>query len=129
MTDITKCANKTCPLKEKCHRFTSTACSFRQSYCNFSYDTIEGHTTCDYFWDNEGREKLKVKKRSREFQVNDTVKPIKSRTDVKVFGQIDKIAKVQSVNNESITIRFMTITDHDTICTYNVDEVELVNLK
>ena len=42
---------------------------------------------------------------------------------------MDKIAKVQSVNNESITIRFMTIADHDTICNYNVDEVELVKIK
>ena len=63
MPDITKCANKTCPLRDTCYRFTATSSSFRQAYCNFSYDTIEGHTTCDHFWDNEGYEKLKINKK------------------------------------------------------------------
>jgi len=63
MPDITKCDNKTCPLKDTCYRFTAEANQFRQAYCNFSYDTIEGHTTCDHFWDNEGYEKLKNDKK------------------------------------------------------------------
>jgi hypothetical protein len=45
MTDITKCANKTCVLRNTCYRFKATASKYKQSYADFVYD--EG---CTYYW-------------------------------------------------------------------------------
>lgn len=59
MADITKCANKTCQLRDKCYRFTANSNSFRQACANFDYNTINKVTTCDHFWDNEEYEKYK----------------------------------------------------------------------
>lgn len=56
MSDISKCNNRNCPLKEKCYRFTAPANPYRQSYADFTYDEKEG---CEYFWDNKERQKTK----------------------------------------------------------------------
>lgn len=45
MTDITKCVNKTCVLRNTCYRFKATASKYKQSYADFVYD--EG---CPYYW-------------------------------------------------------------------------------
>lgn len=44
MSDITKCNNEECPLKESCYRFTAPTEKY-QSYANFPYDD-----NCDYYW-------------------------------------------------------------------------------
>jgi hypothetical protein len=52
--DISKCLDNTCPLKDKCWRFTAPANPLWQSYGNFQYEIKEdGEVKCDYFWDNE----------------------------------------------------------------------------
>lgn len=54
MTDISKCLLNTCPLKNKCWRFTAPANPLWQSYGDFKYKiTEEGEVKCDYFWDNK----------------------------------------------------------------------------
>ncbi len=45
MPDISLCQNYSCPLKEKCYRFTAKPSEFRQSYGMFEYE--DGN--CDYF--------------------------------------------------------------------------------
>lgn len=37
MPDITMCANKECPLKDSCYRFTAIPNNYRQSYSWFPY--------------------------------------------------------------------------------------------
>jgi hypothetical protein len=49
MTDITKCNNKECPMKEKCYRHTAKD-GFFQSYCYFS---PESKTLCHHFYPNQ----------------------------------------------------------------------------
>jgi hypothetical protein len=53
MSDITKCTNDECPIKEKCYRWTATW-GMRQSVCCFE---PEEDGECEHFWDNEGRRK------------------------------------------------------------------------
>lgn len=48
MTDITKCNNQDCPIKDKCYRYLAKANSRWQSWHNFTYD--DG---CEHFWDIE----------------------------------------------------------------------------
>lgn len=48
--DISKCENETCPLKERCYRFTATPNEYRQSYAKFQIDDESGE--CSGFWDN-----------------------------------------------------------------------------
>lgn len=45
MTDITKCSNTGCPIKEDCYRWNSED-SQRQSYSEFTYQNGK----CDDFW-------------------------------------------------------------------------------
>jgi hypothetical protein len=47
MTDISKCLNKDCPLKEKCYRWTAPA-SYYQSYADFKPDE---NGECEDFYD------------------------------------------------------------------------------
>ena len=51
MPDITLCANKNCPLKDKCYRFTATPDPLWQSYADF--EPVKGK--CDHFWDNTNK--------------------------------------------------------------------------
>ena len=51
MTDIIKCNNEDCKLKDKCYRFTAPASNY-QSYFSENPDK-DGE--CDRFWDNKGR--------------------------------------------------------------------------
>lgn len=43
MSDITKCLNEDCPIKEKCYRWTAIASEW-QSYAEFKHDEETG---CD----------------------------------------------------------------------------------
>ena len=52
MADITMCAGKNCPLKDKCYRFTSNINEYWQSY--FTEEPIK-NDDCEYFWDNKDR--------------------------------------------------------------------------
>lgn len=50
MTDITKCANKNCKIKESCYRFTAPD-GYWQSYANFNNDKeIKDKKECDNFY-------------------------------------------------------------------------------
>lgn len=51
MPDISKCANKECPLKHDCYRFTAPSSDY-QSYSSFKPDE-KGE--CKDFWNNKGR--------------------------------------------------------------------------
>lgn len=53
MADITKCVNETCPLKEKCYRYTALSDEY-QSVAKFEYQEFQGKVMCDWFWDNKG---------------------------------------------------------------------------
>lgn len=44
------CRSNTCPLKDKCYRFTATPSPFRQAYAGFKYDEVTNN--CDYYWNN-----------------------------------------------------------------------------
>lgn len=49
MTDITKCANKKCKIKEQCFRYTASD-GYWQSYANFNNDkVIKDKKDCDSF--------------------------------------------------------------------------------
>lgn len=50
MPDITMCANKKCPLKKTCYRYTATPSKFMQSYAGFEYD--KDTKSCDYYVKN-----------------------------------------------------------------------------
>ena len=49
MSDISKCENKKCTLKQECFRFTCKPNEFRQSYDNFKQ--VNGD--CEYFIKDE----------------------------------------------------------------------------
>lgn len=52
--DISKCANKECPLRDKCWRFTAPDSPYRQAYADFEFKVNEkGEVKCEYFWDNK----------------------------------------------------------------------------
>lgn len=55
MPDITMCANKNCPLKDKCYRFTATPDPLWQSYADFK--PVNGK--CEDFWDNTNKKAKK----------------------------------------------------------------------
>lgn len=59
MSDIAKCENESCPLKDSCYRYTALANEFRQSYAKFQIDDESGE--CSGFWDN-----FEYKKRDNE---------------------------------------------------------------
>lgn len=64
MSDISKCLNLDCPLKDKCWRFTSPTDSLWQVYADFTYEiTKDGKVECEYFWDNKGRKNEDYKDR------------------------------------------------------------------
>lgn len=53
MKDITKCANDTCPAREKCYRFTCPN-DYPQSYASFKYKVASKNkdgagVKCDWF--------------------------------------------------------------------------------
>jgi hypothetical protein len=51
MADICMCSGKDCPVKEKCHRFTSLSIEYGQSYFTEPPGKIEDNTfTCDMYW-------------------------------------------------------------------------------
>lgn len=54
MADITMCDNDTCPIKEKCYRYTAIE-SVYQYYCWFKPTINNGSVKCDAFWDNKER--------------------------------------------------------------------------
>lgn len=47
MSDITKCVNNECPLKENCYRYKAVPDTI-QSYADFQFND-DG--SCDYFYD------------------------------------------------------------------------------
>ena len=49
MTDITKCANKKCKIKEQCYRYTAKD-GYWQSYAEFNKGKeIKDKKECEYF--------------------------------------------------------------------------------
>lgn len=49
MTDITKCANKNCKIKEQCYRYTAKD-GYWQSYANFNDNKeIKDKKECEHF--------------------------------------------------------------------------------
>lgn len=58
MPDMTMCDGHGCPLKDKCYRYTAFASSY-QSW--FLQAPINEDGTCDYFWNDEWKEKMKAK--------------------------------------------------------------------
>ena len=50
MPDISKCANKECPMKHDCYRFTAPSSDY-QSYSSFKHDE---NGECKHFWNNKG---------------------------------------------------------------------------
>jgi len=46
MTDITKCINEKCPIRDKCYRHTAKDGVYEQSYSYFEYKDDD----CEYFW-------------------------------------------------------------------------------
>jgi len=62
MADITMCNDYSCPLKEKCYRYTATANEYYQMYLTSSpwlYHDENGQKVikCKYFWDNTNQDK------------------------------------------------------------------------
>ena len=67
--DISKCANKECPLRDKCWRFTAPDSPYRQAYADFEFKVNEkGEVKCDYFWKISPQ--LEVKE-SKEIELED----------------------------------------------------------
>lgn len=52
MPDISMCANRECPKRLECYRYTAEPNPYRQSYFVGNINKEDG--TCDYFWYNEG---------------------------------------------------------------------------
>jgi len=51
MADITMCPGTSCPVKEKCYRFTATKSEFMQSYFfEAPGKTEDDKFTCEMFW-------------------------------------------------------------------------------
>jgi len=62
MADITMCKNDQCPLKDKCHRFTSEP-SMRQFYFAENPSTyVHGKFECKMFWGDSSDYLLEVLK-------------------------------------------------------------------
>lgn len=51
MTDITKCVNETCPMKDSCWRYIAPA-SEHQSYAEFKWKDGK----CEHYWKRENNE-------------------------------------------------------------------------
>lgn len=49
MTDITKCNNFDCPLKQTCWRYLAPTSEY-QSWSHFTYDYYKG---CEYYWEKK----------------------------------------------------------------------------
>ncbi len=64
MSDISKCKNEKCPLKEHCYRYTASANEHWQSYSDFEFKILEdGRVDCEYYWGNNVvRNNIKVNK-------------------------------------------------------------------
>lgn len=52
MSDISKCSNAECPLKDKCWRWLAPSNSYAQAFGNFEPDE---NGNCKYFWDATSR--------------------------------------------------------------------------
>lgn len=48
-TDITKCTNEDCSLRNKCHRYLLKPNVFNQSYSRFEPEIKDFRTVCSYF--------------------------------------------------------------------------------
>lgn len=48
MTDITKCTNSECPLKEDCYRWTSKSNDHQQSVQLFKYNRFRDMVWCSF---------------------------------------------------------------------------------
>ena len=64
MSDISKCKNSQCPLKEHCYRWTAPADEYWQSYSDFEFKILDdGRVDCEYYWGSSVmRNKIKVDK-------------------------------------------------------------------
>lgn len=61
MSDITKCKDEECPLKEKCFRYTSPASEYQSYFSGSPRNKNDDSKICTSFWDNSGKKKV-VKK-------------------------------------------------------------------
>jgi hypothetical protein len=57
MSDITKCYNPLCKIKNECYRFTAKDSNSRQSYSFFPNGitriAVIQKKECEYYWDNK----------------------------------------------------------------------------
>ncbi len=53
MSDISKCKNELCTLKETCWRFNAPSSPYRQSYGSFEQDEND---KCEYYWEFKFKE-------------------------------------------------------------------------
>lgn len=51
MSDITKCTNEKCPLKDKCWRWLAPSDSLWQSVAKFEFKADDSGITCEYFYE------------------------------------------------------------------------------
>lgn len=57
--DITKCKGETCPLKDRCYRYTAKACEYYQSYfIKEPYKIKNNKFKCDYLWTDDNQSVL-----------------------------------------------------------------------
>lgn len=54
MTDISKCGNEECPVKERCYRYTAPVGEY-QSWLFINSDKLKKGEECEMFWDNSDR--------------------------------------------------------------------------
>lgn len=54
MPDISKCANKDCPIRNICYRYRVKPSEFRQTYADFKPACAGNIVQCTAFWSIEG---------------------------------------------------------------------------
>ena len=58
MADFAKCKGRSCPMKEKCIRFTNKASENQYYFDNTPYFHLDGKIYCNFFWGNKDDERL-----------------------------------------------------------------------
>jgi hypothetical protein len=90
MPDISMCHGDNCSKKEQCYRFTAKPSEFLQSY--FSESPIQPDGSCEHFWDNE--KKLKIKKRKKKAMCKGTI--------LIGFNSLDDVCEHYEINREDL---------------------------
>lgn len=56
--DITKCKGETCPLKDRCYRYTAKACEHQSYFIKEPYKIKNNKFKCDYLWTDDNQSVL-----------------------------------------------------------------------